>query len=104
VRLRDPAAYLTGAEAGAAVASETEVARSDLAFEFVLNALRLKDGFELARFRERTGLPLSAIERPLAEAEARGLVMRDLQRVVPTERGFDFLNDLLELFLPPAAA
>ena len=104
VRLRDPAAYLDGAEAGAAIASETEVARSDLSFEFMLNALRLRGGIELARFRERTGLPLSAIERPLAEAERRGLVTRDAHRVTPTERGFDFLNDLLEMFLPPSAA
>ncbi|HWK83355.1 MAG TPA: radical SAM family heme chaperone HemW, partial [Caldimonas sp.] len=103
VRLRDPAAYMAGAEAGRAVASETEVARPDLAFEFMLNALRLKEGFALARFGERTGLPLSAIERPLAEAERRGLVVRDLHRVAATPLGYDFLNDLLELFLPEAA-
>jgi len=99
VRLRDPAAYLAGAEAGAAVASEIEVARADLPFEFMLNALRLKDGFEIARFGERTGLPLSTIERPLAEAERRGLIERDLKRVRPTPLGFDFLNDLQQLFL-----
>jgi putative oxygen-independent coproporphyrinogen III oxidase len=100
VRLRDPAAYMAGAERGAAVASESEIARDELAFEFMLNALRLKDGFELARFSERTGLPLSAIERPLAEAERRGLVERDLRRLRPTPLGFDFLNDLQQLFLP----
>ena len=100
VRLRDPAAYLAGAESGSALASETEIARADLAFEFMLNALRLKAGFEIARFGERTGLPLSAIERPLAEAERRGLIARDLQRVRPTPLGFDFLNDLQQLFLP----
>ena len=100
VRLRDPAAYLAGAERGAAVASEVEVARADLAFEFMLNALRLKDGFALARFAERTGLPLSSIERPLAAAERRGLVERDLQSVRPTPLGFDFLSDLQQLFLP----
>jgi oxygen-independent coproporphyrinogen-3 oxidase len=100
VRLRDPAAYLAGAEAGQAIASENEVARAELPFEFMLNALRLREGFELARFAERTGLPLSAIARPLQEAERRGLVERDLHHVRPTGRGFDFLNDLLELFLP----
>ena len=100
VRLRDPAAYLAGAERGAAVASEVEVARPDLAFEFMLNALRLKDGFALARFAQRTGLPLSSIERPLAEAERRGLVERDLESVRPTPLGFDFLSDLQQLFLP----
>ena len=100
VRLRDPSAYMAGAERTAAVASETEVARGELAFEFMLNALRLKDGFPLARFSERTGLPLSPIERPLAEAERRGLVERDLQSVRPTPLGFDFLSDLQQLFLP----
>jgi oxygen-independent coproporphyrinogen-3 oxidase len=99
-RLRDPGAYMAGAEAGRAIASEAEVSRADLAFEFMLNALRLSEGFELARFAERTGLPLSAIERPLAEAERRGLVVRDLRRVQPTRLGFDFLNDLQQLFLP----
>jgi len=101
VRLRDPAAYMAGAERGAAVASETEVARGELAFEFMLNALRLKDGFALASFAERTGLPLSAIERPLAEAERRGLVERDLRWLRPTPLVFDFLSDLQQLFLPP---
>jgi len=100
VRLRDPAAYMAGAEGGAAVASEVEIARADLAFEFMLNALRLKEGFALARFGERTGLPLSAIERPLVEAERRGLVERDLQWLRPTSLGFDFLSDLQQLFLP----
>jgi len=102
VRVRDPAAYMTAAEAGAAVASEVEIARADLPFEFMLNALRLKDGFEIARFGERTGLPLSTIERPLAEAERRGLIERDLKHVAPTPLGFDFLNDLQALFLADA--
>jgi coproporphyrinogen III oxidase-like Fe-S oxidoreductase len=65
----------------------------------MLNALRLKDGFVLQDFSDRTGLPLSAIEKPLQEAQAKGLVQRDLVRVTPTERGFDFLTDLQSLFL-----
>ncbi len=100
VRLRDPAAYMAGAEAGAAVALETEVARAELPFEFMLGALRLKHGFEIARFAERTGLAVTAIEQPLAEAERRGLLVRELQHVRPTAHGFDFLNDLQQLFLP----
>ena len=99
VRLRDPSAYMAGAEAGAATASESEVARSDLAFEFMLNALRLRDGFALSLFAERTGLAVTAIDRPLAEAERRGLIGRDLRHVKPTPLGFDFLNDLQALFL-----
>ena len=100
VRLRDPAAYMAGAEADAAIASEVEVTRAELPFEFMLNALRLKEGFPLSRFGERTGLPLSAIDRPLAEAERRGLLERDLRWARPTPRGFDFLSDLQQLFLP----
>ena len=54
----------------------------------------------LARFSERTGLPRSALQAGLLEAEQRGLIERDLVRAWPTARGFDFLNDLQALFLP----
>ena len=67
----------------------------------MLNALRLRGGFELALFGQRTGLPLSAIAPALDQAERRGLIGRDLARVWPTARGFDFLSDLQQLFLPP---
>jgi putative oxygen-independent coproporphyrinogen III oxidase len=100
VRLREPRLYMDGALAGRALAQDDEVARADLAFEFMLNAMRLREGFALAQFTERTGLPASAIERPLQEAERKGLVERDLARVRPTTRGFDFLSDLQALFLP----
>ena len=100
VRFRDPGRYMAQALAGNAVAQDDEVARAELPFEFMLNALRLRDGFELALFGERTGLPPGAIARALDEAERRGLIERDLHRVRPTERGFDFLNDLQALFLP----
>jgi oxygen-independent coproporphyrinogen-3 oxidase len=99
VRYREPMLYMQNALAGNAVAQEDEVARKDLPFEFMLNALRLRDGFALQDFSARTGLPLSAIEQPLREAEARGLVERDLGHVRPTQRGFDFLSDLQGLFL-----
>lgn len=102
VRLRDPRRYMAGALAGAAVAQSEDVALADLPFEFMLNALRLKDGFTLAQFGERTGLAMTAIQRGLAEAEAKGLVDRDLWHVWPTERGLDFLSDLQTLFLPAA--
>ena len=99
VRYRDPKLYMDQALAGRPLAQEDEVARSDLPFEFMLNALRLREGFALAQFTQRTGLAPSAIEQPLKEAERRGLVERDLARVRPTERGFDFLSDLQALFL-----
>ncbi|MEO7336917.1 MAG: radical SAM family heme chaperone HemW, partial [Caldimonas sp.] len=99
-RFRDPARYMHQSSAGAAISQDIEVARAELPFEFMLNALRLREGFEMKRFGERTGLPPGSIERPLAEAERLGLIERDLHRVWPTVRGFDFLNDLQALFLP----
>lgn len=99
VRFREPKLYMEKALAGDAVAQATEIARAELPFEFMLNALRLREGFLLQDFAEKTGLPLTAIERGLAEGERQGLIERDLTRVTPTERGFDFLNDLQALFL-----
>ena len=103
VRARDPALYMQRAQAGggsATVTHSSEVSRADLPFEFMLNALRLKDGFPLALFSERTGLPLSAIDAGLRAGQARGLLEADLVHARPTVRGFDFLNDLHSLFLP----
>jgi coproporphyrinogen III oxidase-like Fe-S oxidoreductase len=71
-----------------------------LPFEFMLNALRLKDGFALQLFSERTGLAITAIQAALEQAQAQGLIVRDLARVTPSVRGFDFLSDLQSLFLP----
>ena len=99
VRFRDPQRYMDQALAGQALAQDNEVRRGDLPFEFMLNALRLRSGFALQDFVERTGLALTAIEAPLQEAERKGLILRDLGRVQPTPRGFDFLSDLQELFL-----
>jgi putative oxygen-independent coproporphyrinogen III oxidase len=99
VKLRDPQRYIEGAMAGQALAQADEVARAELPFEFMLNALRLREGFELSSYTERTGLPISSIQKALQTAESKGLIGRDGDRVVPTERGFDFLSELQALFL-----
>jgi oxygen-independent coproporphyrinogen-3 oxidase len=99
VRLREPKLYMQKALAGNAITQALEVSRADLPFEFMLNALRLKDGFKLQEFIEKTGLPMTAIAKGLDEAERKGLIERDFVHVKPTVRGFDFLNDLQQLFL-----
>jgi oxygen-independent coproporphyrinogen-3 oxidase len=99
VRARTPAEYMRRVAEGTQTVERREVGRSELPFEFMMNALRLAAGFDIALFTERTGLPISAGEAPLAQAEAKGLVERDHVRIRPTERGRRFLNDLLELFL-----
>jgi putative oxygen-independent coproporphyrinogen III oxidase len=99
MRFRDPQRYMDQALVGSAVTQSDEVARTDLPFEYMLNALRLRNGFSLRDFTERTGLAITAIEAALQTAEQRGLIERDFARVRPTVRGFDFLSDLQEIFL-----
>jgi len=93
---RHPRAYLAAADK---VEGRSILSRGDAAFEFMLNALRLVEGFDTALFSQRTGLAISAVTPALREAERRGLIEWDVERVRPTERGRDFLNDLIELFL-----
>jgi len=95
-RIKSPRDYMAGART---LANEGPVDPAELPFEFMLNALRLVHGFPLTLFQERTGLPLSAVQRQLAEAEAKGLIARDLRMVRPTERGRLFLNELMGLFV-----
>ena len=99
-RHRHPAEYLRAIQQGSAIQNEEIVPRDQLPFEFMLNALRLTGGFELALFAERTGLPLTSILPELDRAEADGLLARDHLRVWPTAKGQRFLNTLLERFLP----
>jgi oxygen-independent coproporphyrinogen-3 oxidase len=102
MRWKHPRTYLERAAEGRHVQEQNTVGRADRVFEFMMNALRLTDGFAIEEFTSRTGLPLSAA-RALAEAEARGLIRRDATRIAPTELGQRFLNDLLGLFLPEKA-
>jgi len=101
-RYNRPESYLERTIERRFVSREHTVAIGELPFEFMLNALRLTDGVQAALFAERTGLPLSAISRALASAEARGLIQPDPTRISPTPLGLRFLNDLQSLFLPPA--
>ena len=98
-RYRQPASYMEHALNDSAVQQENEIGRDALGFEFMLNSLRLIEGFEPNLFIERTGLPLSAIDATLDAAEARGLLYRDHRLIRPTELGQRFLNDLQQMFL-----
>jgi putative oxygen-independent coproporphyrinogen III oxidase len=104
VRERKPLGYLKAALEGDAVWETRDVAEAELPFEFMLNALRLTEGFPVTLFAQRTGLALNAIEPQLAQAERAGLLERDHARIAPTARGQRFLNDLLEVFLAAPAA
>lgn len=99
-RYKQPAAFIQHALAGNAIVEENEIERDELGFEFMLNALRLTDGFETRLFTERTGLTFNVIEQALNKAEAKGLIYRDFKIIRPTELGQRFLNDLQQIFLP----
>ena len=93
-RAKQPRDYM---EKGSCV--EKDIPPAELPFEFMLNALRLVEGFDVPLFAERTGLPLTVIRNELNEGEKQGLLIRDWRRIRPTERGQRFLNELLEVFL-----
>jgi putative oxygen-independent coproporphyrinogen III oxidase len=101
-RWREPAAYMQQALAGRPVSSEAAVEPAQLPFEFMLNALRLRDGFDLALYAERTGRPAVELHATLERARADGLIEPSSSpgRVRPTARGFDFLSELQQRFLP----
>jgi len=103
MRVKHPERYMEAAERGAAVQEEHEVGVDAVGFEFMMNALRLNGGFPASLFEERAGLPLVAVVRALDEAERRGLIARDHARISPSPLGRRFLNDLLQIFLKPAA-
>jgi putative oxygen-independent coproporphyrinogen III oxidase len=94
-RAKQPAMHLQET-----VVENRVIVPAELPFEFMLNALRLVEGFPVGLFTERTGLPFTTIQRGLEQGEKRGLLVRDLKHIRPTERGQRFLNELLALFLP----
>ncbi|MDR2220217.1 MAG: radical SAM family heme chaperone HemW [Methylobacillus sp.] len=98
-RYKHPASYLQKTATGEHIEQEQILRSADLAFEFMMNALRLTEGFEKSLFEERTGLPFSAVSEPLREAEAMGLIRQDATKIAPTLRGQRYLNELLQMFL-----
>jgi len=99
-RWKQPREYLERVHEGRPAQESREVGREDLVFEFMMNTLRLMEGFPVSLLAERTGLQIALAEKALREAEARGLITRNHERIAPSALGQRFLNDLLQLFLP----
>jgi len=96
----NPKQYMKSIEAGEEVA-RTAIGDDDLLFEFMLNALRLSDGFDETLFTSRTGLPAGNLRRRLEPLVERGLVAQNgVRKWLPTTIGRRFLNDLQAHFLP----
>jgi putative oxygen-independent coproporphyrinogen III oxidase len=85
--------------AGSSIGESSLIFLKDLPFEFMLNALRLNEGFTVRDYRQRTGLEIASVEGKLAQGEARGLLMSRADNWRPTELGRRFLNDLQASFL-----
>ncbi|MBD3816779.1 MAG: oxygen-independent coproporphyrinogen III oxidase-like protein [Halothiobacillus sp.] len=98
-RVRHPDEYLTKAGTEQAITAHS-IPTDELPFEFMLNALRLTDGFEVPLFAARTGLPIKVISDTLHQLEKEELIRWDITRIAPTPRGTRYLNDVLLRFLP----
>lgn len=98
-KVRHPRDYLAGAGTTAALAGEQILNEHDRVAEFMLNALRLTNGFNASLFETHTGLPLSAVSREVAAATERKLLLHDQDILRPSDLGRRFLNDLVQHFL-----
>lgn len=103
-KLKHPAAYLVQAGTPAAIGGDEDIVPSQRPFEYMLNLLRLREGFTPEAFEARTGLSRDAIAAPLSEALAAGWLAEEAGRLRPTEAGLRFANDVIALFLPASGA
>jgi oxygen-independent coproporphyrinogen-3 oxidase len=98
-KVKHPAAYLAEAGTPASLGGDERIAPERRPFEFMLNALRLHEGFALGDFEAWTGFPRDRITRPLEQARQQGWLTVSGERVAPTELGRRFTNDVVTLFL-----
>ena len=99
-KVKHPQDYLDKATSEKRIAGEKNLTRDDAAFEFMMNALRLNNGFETEIFQQHVGLPISVVEKALKQAEEKNWISWNLKRIKPTDTGRQYLNNLLELFMP----
>jgi len=102
-KVKHPETYLKHAGRPESLGGVTEVGAQDLAFEFMLNRLRLMQDFEEGEFETATGLARSLLAPGLARARSLGLMENTATGWRTTERGHAYLNDLQSVFLPAAA-
>lgn len=103
-KVRHPRHYLANADGPDRISSETQISLADTALEFMMNALRLLDGFPITLFHQHTGLDIHRWQQPIDQLVERGLLeITSDYRLRPTARGADFLNDVLASFVPESA-
>jgi len=97
---RHPKLYLETAHGDEVISSLQVLETEDICLEFMINALRLREGFSEQDFSRQTGLDFELVRAPLNHAYKQGWLEYSNQRIAPTEQGLRFLNELLELFVP----
>ena len=101
-RLKQPSAYLLAAQDQSSLGSESVVIRDEIPFEFLMNGLRLREGFEVHQFKARTGFDLEFLEPTLSSLVNAQLLERTSTHIRCTDKGFNFLDSILQHFLPNA--
>jgi len=99
-RHKIPLAYMEKAGTSQAVTMSRELSQNEIPLEFFMNSLRLMHGIDARIFLQRTGLPLSVVEQPLQKAEQEKMIEWTVDHIRVTRHGHDFLNELLQLFMP----
>lgn len=97
---RHPTRYLSDASTEQRVSTQTEISAEDTAIEFMMNALRLSEGFSIPLFQQHTGMPLDHWQACIDAAQAEGLLEQSGLSLRATEAGFRYLNNLLGHFMP----
>ncbi|WNV06634.1 radical SAM family heme chaperone HemW [Candidatus Methylospira mobilis] len=98
-RIKHPRTYLAAAGATGTVGGESAVSEAELPFEFLMNHLRLRAGFTLPLFEARTGLSVECLDEPLRQCIGEGLLEQDGNRIYCTDRGWNFLDNVLEMLM-----
>jgi len=99
-KARHPSDYIKSATSSDRIRGETQVSEADAKLEFMMNALRLNDGFSVQEFEGRTGETIASVRKLLGQAESDGLITRDMQQIKTTDLGAQYLDTLLQLFMP----
>lgn len=98
-KLKRPSAYMEAAASDKRIGGDERIGAEQRPFEFMLNALRLVDGFSLSDFEARTGLSRQVLATTLDRLIAKNLLQQEHDHIVPTDLGRRFLNDVMGAFL-----
>ena len=99
IRHRIPERYINLAGTQDVITESRALKTNELPLEFMMNAMRLSDGVKSSLFFDHTGIPVSYMKQTLLNAEDRGLIQWDIEKIKPTETGQRYLNDLLQMFM-----